>query len=97
MKMKPLTKECLKTLGTALSRFGTYQFDDKGPGGVMNLNEIRGKFRQLSPAKAAAVIFELHTSTEYYGRAQVLAESIAGELGDWDALFEIDGMDEFDA
>ena len=43
--MNELTNECLTELGVALKRFGTYSFDDKGPGEVMDIDRLVGKLR----------------------------------------------------
>ena len=92
--MNELTNECLTELGVALKRFGTYSFDDKGPGEVMDIDRLVGKLRVMPVAEATSVLLELASCNEYDGRSNELACELAAELDDWDELFENPGIAE---
>jgi hypothetical protein len=85
---KELVKECLADLGEALEQFGTYQFSDKGPSEVMNIDALVKKFRKLDPATAGVTICKLAKSKKYQGRPEYVASEILCGMQDWDELWD---------
>jgi hypothetical protein len=92
--MNNLTTECLTALGDALKQFGEYAFDDKGPHEVMDTDALVLSFRKLPAVEAAKVLLEISNSKKYKGRGSYLASSLVGEMQDWDALFEQEGVED---
>ena len=72
----------LEKLTEALTRFGTYSFDDKGPYEVMNITPITEFVKTLSKEDAATIIKEVIAAEGYSNRNKVLADAIAGECDD---------------
>jgi hypothetical protein len=95
MNSKSLATECIKEIGVALKKFGTYSFDDKGPTEVMDVDVLVKKFRKLSAEEAGKAILELAESKEHDGRCEYLATTILCDLQDWDELFDIPGVADY--
>ncbi len=93
--MNKLTKECLSELGLALKRFGTYQYDDKGPHEVMELEPLIAKFQELSAIKAAEVLLEIAASPKYDNRGSYLAQTLLSFMEDWEELWAQPGIEDF--
>lgn len=72
----------LEKLAEALTRFGTYSFDDKGPYEVMNIAPIARFVKTLSKEDAAAIIKEVIEAEGFSDRNKELANTIAGECDD---------------
>ena len=72
----------LEKLTEALTRFGTYSFDDKGPYEVMNITPITNYVKTLSKEDAATIIKEVIDAEGYSNRNKALADAIAGECDD---------------
>jgi len=92
--LNPLTAECLDKIGVALKMFGTYQYDDKGPNEVMDVDELETKFRALPAKDAAAILLELDTSKKHKGRGNYLASELIISMQDWEELFACPEIDE---
>lgn len=92
--MNKLTKECLTELGLALKRFGTYEYDDKGPHEVMHLSPLISKFRELPVTEAAEVLLELAASPKYDERGSALAETLLAYMEDWEELWAQPGIED---
>lgn len=86
------TEMALNSLKEALKKFGTHNFDDKGPGDVMNVSLLTRELGKLSTEDAAAALRELAQSSECEGRGLRLAECLVGNLEDWEDLFKQDGI-----
>ena|SRR3972149_5411325 len=93
-QVKTLVDACLKELGLALKRFGTYQFDDKGPGEVMNMNILLTMFRAVDAKTAGEALIKLSQVKKYEGRGESLASALVGDMENWDELFEQPGIEE---
>ena len=79
------SNEIVKDLIEALSMFGTYTFDDKGPHEVMDLDYIVGELRELSAKDAGTIMKEVAAKND---RGQHLIDHIASGLDDMpDAWF----------
>ncbi len=89
-----LVARCVDELKLALSQFGTYTFDDKGPQEVMNIDDLVEEFRDLSPEAAGNTLLALAADITFWARAETLASCILGEMEDWDELWEVPGVDE---
>lgn len=89
-----LAEECLDEIAAAVKQFGTYSYDDKGPGEVMEVYELVRKFRVLDVKAAAHSLRILGNSPRLDGRGERLASCIIGEMEDWDELFEQPGIPE---
>lgn len=72
----------LEKLAEALTRFGTYSFDDKGPYEVMNIAPIARFVKTLSKEDAAKIIKEVIEAEGFSDRNKELANTIAGECDD---------------
>ena len=94
--LNPLTVECIEKIGVALKMFGTYQYDDKGPNEVMNVDELEAKFRALPAKDAAAILLELNTSKKHKGRGSYLVSELVCNMQDWDELFTCTEIDKID-
>jgi hypothetical protein len=92
--MNKLTKECLSELGLALKRFGTYQYDDKGPHEVMDLEPLIAKFQKLSAAEAVEVLREIAESPKYNNRGSILTETLLAYMEDWEELWAQPGIED---
>jgi hypothetical protein len=68
----------LEKLNEALTKFGTYSFDDKGPHEVMNIGAISDYIKTLSKEDAVAIIKEV-IDVEGYSKRKVLADAIVGD------------------
>ena len=89
-----LVEKCLSKIGEALTRFGAYSFDDKGPNEVMDLEELTSEIRRLPVEDAISVLQAINGSEKYEGRASTLASTLIVQMQDWDELFEQDlGID----
>ena len=82
--MHTLTEKILKDLGSALKRFGTYSFDDKGAREVMHTSDIVNKLKELGPKDAGLVLLEISQSPLYDGRGEQLAQELICSMDDWD-------------
>jgi len=89
-----LAEECLDEISAAVKQFGTYSYDDKGPGEVMGVDKLVRKFRELDVKAAAHSLRILGNSPRQDGRGERLASCIIGEMEDWDELFEQPGIPE---
>lgn len=72
----------LEKLAEALTRFGTYSFDDKGPYEVMNIAPIARFVKTLSKEDATKIIKEVIEAEGFSDRNKELANTIAGECDD---------------
>jgi hypothetical protein len=92
--MHQLALRAIDELGQALQDFGTYSFDDKGAGEVMDLGELEAALRRLVPAEAALVLTEVAKDIKHRRRGLKVAEELVLSLQDWDALFDEPGIDD---
>jgi hypothetical protein len=83
----PLAVEAFKALETALVMFGTYAFNDKGPGEVMEVGDLVTRFREAGEAEALAALKDM-ARDEGFGVS--LVSAILLDLQDWDELFDLD-------
>lgn len=87
-----LISECLAKLQEAVTSFGAYSYNDKGPNEVMDVTNLSIKVRALQPAEAACVLRSVANSRGYPVRPEYLAGAIVVDLQDWDELFAESGM-----
>jgi hypothetical protein len=90
-----MTVRILDELGLALSRFGTYSFDDKGSHEVMSLYEIGTDLEKLPAEEAGMIILQVAKSKKYAGRGERVASDLLCGLQEWDELFEIPGVSDY--
>ncbi len=84
-----LLTEMQAALKVALRQFGEYQFDDKGPWEVIELEPYAKKLRTLSAYDAADVIRRISQFTKHGAHRGVrLASALLEELQEWDELFD---------
>lgn len=77
----------------AIEDFGEYNFTDKGPHEVMDIESICKDLRKMAPEMAAQAILEVSNSENIQkGLGRNVAESLVGSMDDWDDLFDIDGI-----
>lgn len=86
--MTVLADECMHALKIALKKFGEYNFFDKGPQEVMNIDELAARFRTVSPDHAVDTFKDILKDKEYGKR---LTSAILLELQDWDELWDKHG------
>lgn len=80
IEQKEITsKTILQELEDALSKFGAYSFDDKGPHEVMNITPITDYIKTLSKEEAAAILKEVVDAEGYSDRNKELASAIVGD------------------
>lgn len=91
---KQWTELALKDLESALKRFGTYSFDDKGSWEVMDSGALLRDLRKMSSAEAAESLRDLALSDKHGGRGLPLARDLVGDMEDWDELFDQPGISE---
>jgi len=84
-----LKKRCITELGLALKQFGTYSFDDKGPGEVLDITGLVKSFKNLPAKDAGDTLLALYASPKYDGRPKSLVESLLVDMQDWDELFDV--------
>lgn len=92
--MHTLATRILDELSEALEDFGTHSFDDKGAGEVMGTGELGYALRKLAPPDAAVVLLEVARDPRHKKRGLRVAEALVLELQDWEALFELPGIDD---
>lgn len=59
MNSAEFIKYCVAEIKLAVERFGTHQYNDKGPGEVMPLKEIVSEFKSVSKDMAVASLIVL--------------------------------------
>lgn len=85
MKTDSITSgQILEEMATAIKRFGTYTFDDKGPREVMNVQSIAKKIKAMPKERAARFLKEMIDAEGYEGRNVELANVLAGNCEDMD-------------
>jgi len=95
MDANSLVVRCKKDLTEALTIFGVYSFDDKGPHEVMDVDALVSMFRKVDVTVAAEALLNLANDKDYEGgRCEVVAMDIVGEMEDWDELFAIKGIED---
>jgi len=83
------TEDVLIKMAEALTRFGTYSFDDKGPHEVMDIFSITNFVKLLPKEKAAKFLKEIVDSEGYSDRNKKVANAIVGDCDDMpDEWFE---------
>ena len=87
VKMKhPLAREAFDSLGEALTKFGTYDYNDKGPDEVMDVDGLVRKFRDAGAAEALAAMKDM--VPDVFGKT--LVSALLVNLQEWDDLFDLD-------
>ena len=86
--MHPLHERCLTEMQTALRKFGTYAYDDKGCKEVMYIDPLVTEFLKLSAEEAARVLEAMSVDPAFDYRLLMLAGTLIGEMEEWDELFE---------
>ena len=90
MKTIPIVTEALADIGDALKKFGTYQFDDKGPNEVMDMDHLLVGLMNLPVAEAAEAIHAIAKSKKHGGRGLQLASALVVDLQGYEELWEED-------
>ena len=94
---KQVSKLALSALKVALKKYGTYQFDDKGPSEVIDVDSLVAEVRELSSKDAAEAIKLIVEGHKDCDRGATLARSILGELQGYekwlDEVIEATGME----
>lgn len=75
----------IQDIQVALDQFGEYQYMDKGPSEVMDVDRWVQQVRDMPVEVASDVLLQL-AGTGYLG--EMLASEILLNLQDWDELFE---------
>lgn len=79
----------------ALKQFGTYSFDDKGPGEVMHIRQIVAALELMPAPQVAQIILQLASTHELEDeRGRVVASTLVGCMEDWDELFDQPGIED---
>lgn len=95
MAVDTMVTRILADVDTALTLFGTYQFQDKGAGEVMDLDAILTDLKAMHPEDAADVLCELVAESENGTRPVAVMERLVSDLlvdlqdvddGWWDIL-----------
>lgn len=69
-------KNVLNQMEESLKRFGTHNFDDKGPSEVMNISSISTHLKSVSKEEAVEFIKEIVDSQGYFDRNKKVANEI---------------------
>ena len=90
------SEDIIKQMRKALKAFGSYQFEDKGPEEVMDLEPIVAHIRDLSAADARALLAAVYDDSKHGAiLATSLVMSLDGENEVWfNALLESEKLAE---
>lgn len=94
---KQVAKLALSALKVALKKYGTYQFDDKGPREVMDVDSLVAEVREFSSKDAAEAITLIVEGYKKDNRGETLARSILINLQGYekwlDEILEATGLE----
>jgi hypothetical protein len=99
IKASPLAFDIMEELDDALKTFGAYQFGDKGPHEVMNINGIRNKLKELPIKEIAETLsqvidnYKLVSTLDYVTDDHEATYLVSSIIGDFDYLPESDFME----
>jgi len=90
----------IKKIDAAINKFGTYNFDDKGPGEVMNMKEIMIGLQSKPIKEIGKILSEVLNGYPNYERAHRFVCCVIGELDylpeeDFDELLDFDERFEY--
>lgn len=92
--MKDFVKTANTEYRTAIKKFGTYSFWDKGPSEVMNLSPFVSALREMTAEDAAQKLKELSDMGD--GQARVVNEMLVDlqDMDEWlDQVLDISGLE----
>ena len=99
-RISPVAADIIAKIDKAIQKFGTYSYDDKGPGEVMDINSIIINLQGKPIKEIGRILSEVLDNYPNYSRANTFVCCVIGEFDylqedEFDELLDLDERFEY--